>query len=153
MEFRVWICVDISNIKRYGLILNFPFTFKAAVVLLTLKAFLLLFQFRNGYINCEAKGYYRLAVHKICICIFIWKISSLSQFCTFFLFKYEGVSKTFRTGRLDQGLQIVQLSATRCNCIDISWVSLVSFATVTLRIASQRVFIAVNVYFVIDSVR
>jgi hypothetical protein len=48
---------------------------------------------------------------------------------------------------------MVQLSATRCSCIAILWVSLVSFATMTLRVASQRVFIVVSVYFVIDSVR
>jgi hypothetical protein len=28
---------------------------------------------------------------------------------------YEGVSKSFRTGRLERELQIVQLSATRCS--------------------------------------
>jgi hypothetical protein len=50
--------------------------------------------------------------------------------------------------------QMVQLSATRCNCIAILWVSLVSFAAITLCVASQRVFIVtVVVYFVIDSVR
>jgi hypothetical protein len=41
-------------------------------------------------------------------------------------------------------------AATRCSCIAILWVSLVSFATITLCVASQRVFI---LYFVIDSVR
>jgi hypothetical protein len=30
---------------------------------------------------------------------------------------YEGLSKSFRTGRLERQLQMVQLSATRCNCI------------------------------------
>jgi hypothetical protein len=30
---------------------------------------------------------------------------------------YEGVSKSFRTGRLEQELQMVQLSATRCSCV------------------------------------
>jgi hypothetical protein len=29
---------------------------------------------------------------------------------------YEGVSKSFRTGRLKRELQMVQLSATRCSC-------------------------------------
>jgi hypothetical protein len=33
---------------------------------------------------------------------------------------YEGVSKSFWTGRLDQELQVVQLSATRCSCIALS---------------------------------
>jgi hypothetical protein len=32
---------------------------------------------------------------------------------------YEGVSKSFRTGRLECELQIVQLSATRCSCIAV----------------------------------
>jgi hypothetical protein len=43
-------------------------------------------------------------------------------------------------------------SATRCSCIAILWVSLVSFAAITLCVASQRVFIVI-VYFVIVSVR
>jgi hypothetical protein len=46
---------------------------------------------------------------------------------------------------------MVQLSATKYNFIAVLWVSLVSFATITFCIASQRVFIVV--YFVIDSVR
>jgi hypothetical protein len=48
---------------------------------------------------------------------------------------------------------MVQLSATRCGCIAILWVSLVSFAAVTLYVASQRVFIVISVNFVIDSIR
>jgi hypothetical protein len=32
---------------------------------------------------------------------------------------YEGVSKSFRTGRLERELQIVPLSATECSCIAI----------------------------------
>jgi hypothetical protein len=64
---------------------------------------------------------------------------------------YEGVSKSFRTGRLERELQMVQLSATRCSCIAIFWVSLLSFVAITLCVTSQRVFIVVN--FVIDSVR
>jgi hypothetical protein len=47
---------------------------------------------------------------------------------------------------------MAQLSATRCSCIAILWVSLVSFATITLYAASQRVFIFVFDFF-IDSVR
>jgi hypothetical protein len=41
---------------------------------------------------------------------------------------------------------MVQLSATRCNCIAILWVSLVSFAAIIVRVASPRVFIVVSVY-------
>jgi hypothetical protein len=64
---------------------------------------------------------------------------------------YEGVSKSNGTGRLVQ--QMVQLSATRCSCIAILWVSLASFVAITLCIASQRVIPKVSVYFVINSVR
>jgi hypothetical protein len=64
----------------------------------------------------------------------------------------EGVSKSFRTGRLERELQMVQLAATRCNCIAILWVSIVSFVAITLCIAPQRVFIIV-IYFVVDSLR
>jgi len=32
---------------------------------------------------------------------------------------YEGVSKSLRTGRLEQELQMIQLSANRCSCIAI----------------------------------
>jgi hypothetical protein len=56
---------------------------------------------------------------------------------------YEGAPKSFRTGRLKRELQMVQPSATRCSCIAILWVSLVSFAAMTLCVASQRVFIVV----------
>jgi hypothetical protein len=52
-----------------------------------------------------------------------------------------GVSKSFQTGRLEREMQILQLFATRCSCISILWVSLVSFAAITLCVASQRVFI------------
>jgi hypothetical protein len=57
--------------------------------------------------------------------------------------KYEGVAKSFRTGRLERELQMVQLSAIRRSCITILWVSLVSFTIITLSVASQRVFIVV----------
>jgi len=65
---------------------------------------------------------------------------------------YEGVSKIFRTGRLEWRLQIVQLSATRCSCIAILWVSLIRFAAITLYVTFQRVIPKVSVYFNIDSV-
>jgi hypothetical protein len=55
-------------------------------------------------------------------------------------------------GCLERELQMLQLSATSCSCIAILWVSLASFAAITLCVASQRVFIVV-VHFVIDSVR
>jgi hypothetical protein len=36
-----------------------------------------------------------------------------------FSIKYEGVSRSFRTGRLERKLQLVELSATRCSCITV----------------------------------
>jgi hypothetical protein len=48
---------------------------------------------------------------------------------------------------------MVQLSATRCSCIDTLWVNLVSFAAIILCVASERVIPKVSVYFVIGSVR
>jgi hypothetical protein len=45
---------------------------------------------------------------------------------------------------------MVQLSATRCSCIAILCVSLVSFAAVSHYVASQRAFIVVDL--VIDLV-
>jgi len=64
----------------------------------------------------------------------------------------EGVSKSFRTGRLERELQTVQLSAIRCTCIGILWVGLVSFAVIR---GQQRVVLKVSLYsyFVMDSVR
>jgi hypothetical protein len=44
---------------------------------------------------------------------------------------------------LERELQMVQLSATRCSCTAILWVSLVSFIAITLCDASQQVFVAV----------
>jgi hypothetical protein len=64
---------------------------------------------------------------------------------------YEGVSKSFQTGRMER--ELVQLSATECNYIGIPWVSLVSFNAITLCVASERVTPKVSIYFVIDSIR
>jgi hypothetical protein len=66
---------------------------------------------------------------------------------------YEGVSKSFRTGRLERELQMVQLCSIRWSCIAIFWVSLVSFVAITLYVASRRVIPKVSFYFIIDSVR
>jgi hypothetical protein len=68
-----------------------------------------------------------------------------------YLTLYEVVSESSWTGRLERELQIVQLSATRCSCIAILWVSLVSYAAITLRVASEQGFV-IDV-FVIVSVR
>jgi hypothetical protein len=80
------------------------------------------------------------------------EMSCSIQFLSF-LMAYEGVTKSFRTGRLERELQMVELSATKCKCIAILWVSLVSFVVIILCIASQRMFNVVRVYFFIDSVR
>jgi hypothetical protein len=74
-----------------------------------------------------------------------------SEWSLHFRFSDKSVSKSFRTGRLERELQVLELSATRCSCIDVLWASLVSFAAITLCVASQRVFIVV--YFFTDSVR
>jgi hypothetical protein len=58
----------------------------------------------------------------------------------------RGYIQSSRTGRLERERHMVQLSTTRCNCIAILWVSLVSFATIILCVASQLVFIVA--YFV-----
>jgi len=39
-------------------------------------------------------------------------------------FTYKGESKSFWTDCVEQELQMVQLSATRCSCIATLWVSL-----------------------------
>jgi hypothetical protein len=79
----------------------------------------------------------------LCVCVCVWARARV----------HECVSKSFRTGRLERELEMVRLSVTRCSCIAILWVSLVSFAAIILYVASQRVFIFVSVYFVIDAVR
>jgi hypothetical protein len=61
---------------------------------------------------------------------------------------YESISKSFRTGCLERELQMIELSATRCNCVAILRVNVVSFAAITFCVASQRVFIVVIVYFI-----
>jgi hypothetical protein len=66
----------------------------------------------------------------------------LNKYCV--VKTYEGVTKSFRTGRLERELQMVQLPATRCSCITILWVSLVSFAAITHYVAPERVFIVVK---------
>jgi hypothetical protein len=56
---------------------------------------------------------------------------------------YKSVSRSFRTGSLKREMQMIQLSTNRCSYIAVLWVSLVSFAFITLCVASQRVFIVV----------
>jgi hypothetical protein len=93
-------------------------------------------------------------------CLLLWSVLHLIQqkarsafrVCDTHTHKYTRVCiQNFRTGHLERELQMAQLSATRCTCIATLWVSLVSFAAITLCIASQRVLVVV--YFVIDSVQ
>jgi hypothetical protein len=46
-----------------------------------------------------------------------------------------------------------QVSATRCSCVAVLCVGLVSFAAITICIASYRLFIVVSLYVVIDLAR
>jgi hypothetical protein len=65
----------------------------------------------------------------------------------------KGVSKSFRSGHLERELQMTQFFDTKCSCIAILWVSLVSFVAIILCVASQRAMPKVRIYFIIDSVR
>jgi hypothetical protein len=76
----------------------------------------------------------------------IWVYGSVMD-SSFFIVSFDDVSHT------DCSSQMLQLSPIRCSCIVILWVSLVSFAAITLSVTSQRVIPKVSVYFVIDSVR
>jgi hypothetical protein len=77
---------------------------------------------------------YRDFIHswKICLLCVIVRHASGCRFwptwtpSTWQEWMYEGVSKSFRTDRLERELQMVQLSATRCGFIAVLWISLVS---------------------------
>jgi hypothetical protein len=104
----------------------------------------------------EAKGILKLSclwyVSFLFDFLFLWNYSPTDEERKFSISSvYEGVSKSFRTSRLEREMKMVQLSATRCSCITILWVSLASFAAITVCVVSQRVVVVV--YFVIDSVR
>jgi hypothetical protein len=92
--------------------------------------------------------------HTICSHCRIQKFSPVLEYVNGkFPDLYEDVSKSFRTGRLQRELKMVQLSATRCRCVTILWVSLENSAAITLCVSSQLVIPKVSIYFVIDSVR
>jgi hypothetical protein len=55
----------------------------------------------------------------------------------------RGCIQKFPDWPLGARLQMVQLSATRCSCIAILRVSLVSFVAITFCVASQRAFVVV----------
>jgi hypothetical protein len=46
----------------------------------------------------------------------------------------------------ERELQMVQLSPTRYSCVAILWVSLMSFAAITLCVASQWVFVVISLW-------
>jgi hypothetical protein len=79
----------------------------------------------------------RLAMYPDIICLRMYKRSLWICIPIWSWHSYMGASKCFRTDRLERELQMVQLSATRCSCIAILWVSLVIFAAITLCVASQ----------------
>jgi hypothetical protein len=83
----------------------------------------------------------------LCIQIFLVALFFQRRYIRGYIQKFPDWSPGARTANG------TALSDTRCSCIAILWVSLVSFAAITLRIISQQVFIVVRVYFVIDSVR
>jgi len=93
--------------------------------------------------------------HYSCICVHSFLLMTKLYPCfsihSWAPLLYKGVSKSFWTGCLEWELKMVQLSATRCSCIAVLWVSLASFSAVTLCVVS-RVFIVV-VCLVMDSVR
>jgi hypothetical protein len=80
----------------------------------------------------------------------VFVIHNISEKIFLYPLTYEGVSKSFQTGRLERELQMVQRSATRCSYIAILWVSLASFSAIPLCVDSQRVFV-VAVYFMTQS--
>jgi hypothetical protein len=107
----------------------------------------------NMEIHSESEKFLRF-IHHIAFDVETWEVNiQLKAWNNLQLQDHEAVSKSVWTGCLERELQMVQLSATRSSCIGILWVSLVSFAAITPRVASQRVFTVVVVYFVIDSVR
>jgi hypothetical protein len=78
---------------------------------------------------------YRIT-HLECV-LYFRRGTQIKMFLLSHTFIYDGVSKSFRTDRLERELQMVELYATRCSCIAILCVSLVSFAVITLCVASQ----------------
>jgi hypothetical protein len=105
------------------------------------------FQFKHGHWN----GYWVL---NRAVCARTWHRTSCMELeATKCRTIYKGVPKSSRTGRLERELQTVQLSATSCSCIAIFWVSLVSFAAITLCVAFQRETTKLKLNIVIDPVR
>jgi hypothetical protein len=120
-----WLCQSRVAINRVSLWLVLSF---ASVVRITLSG--------RCRLPCQQNTEAWVLLIFVCVCVCV---------CVYYV---ESISKSFRTGRLERELQMVEFSAPRCNFTAILWVSLVSFAAITLCVASQRVFIVVSVYFV-----
>jgi hypothetical protein len=60
------------------------------------------------------------------------------------IFPPTSVSKSFRTCRLERELQMVQLSAARCSCIAILWLSIVSFDAITFMLLLECLFLFIS---------
>jgi hypothetical protein len=91
----------------------------------------------------------------ICVCVCVFQDIICVKFAAWWCLaccvsdyaaSYEGVSISFRTDSLERELQMIQLSATRRSCIAILWVSLVSFAAITLCVASERVIVIIYLF-------
>jgi hypothetical protein len=91
----------------------------------------------------EKKSSVYVCVHThmcVCVCVCVWE-------------RERGYIQSFQIVHLEREPQMVQLSASRCSCINILWVSLVTFAATGLCVASQWVFIVVSIHFIINSVQ
>jgi hypothetical protein len=126
-----------------------------------------IFQLYHGFLNFAINGYgiedspVTGVVNKAalrhpycwCICVVLY-VCHINMNVVIWLLVYESfcVSESFGTGHLEQELQMVQFSATRCSCIAILWVSVVSFAVISLCVASQWVIPKISIYFVTNSV-
>jgi hypothetical protein len=111
----------------------------------------------NFEIACSSESLHRQLKIRLALSLSIQGCSSTQTRCTNQMKQermrekwpensYKGVSKSFQTDHLEWELQTVQLSATRCSCVAIFWVSLMSYATITPCVASQQV--CVVVYFI-----
>jgi hypothetical protein len=75
------------------------------------------------YFKVERVVIYRrtLIYYELTLCLTTVPLFQYAAFNHFYNAEniYEGVIKSYRTGRLDRELQMVQLSTNRCSCIAI----------------------------------
>jgi hypothetical protein len=111
----------------------------------------IIFQYNTQRIDSEMKKECKCWIE--CYSLKLSELCPVVQFQSFlYTLKIRGCVHKSPDCPLERELQMVQLSAPRCSCIAILWVSLVIFAAMIPCVASKQVFIVV-VYFVIDSVR